>query len=110
MLALSQGVGANTTPNVPCFVVSGPRFGLPPVRIVGVMDSQPGTAAFTTREGQVTGSARSLAEYGDSVMPKNNWLKVGTRKPVLYEPRTNTLSFGTKRNVTFGLVVLPKPV
>jgi hypothetical protein len=43
-------------------------------------------------------------------MPKNSWLKVGTRKPVLYEPRSTRLADRRKRSDTFGLVVLPKPV
>ena len=47
---------------------------------------------------------------GDSVTPLNSWLKVGTRKPLLYAPRNSSDSNGWYLNETFGLLVPPKPL
>src|SRR5688500_1470108 len=69
--ALKRGIGWKTIPTLNCFAVSGPRVGLPPVIVSGVMFSHgdPGVG-FTIRLGQVNGSTRlaPLAE-GEVVVP-----------------------------------------
>ena len=69
-----------------------------------------GFVASTKSVGHLAGSTMVAPLVGDSVMPKKSCEKVGTRKPVLYEARVNTLSMGVKRTETLGLVVVPKPV
>src|SRR5688572_10532440 len=91
---------------------SGPRSGLPPESVSTTLTSasQPATAGLTTPLGQRCGSTRSRPLYVDCVMPKNSWLNCGTRKPVLYEPRTRNCSVGANFSDTFGLSVVPNPV
>src|SRR5687767_11669201 len=94
-----------------CFAVSGPRFGLPPVIVSGVMLKHGGLVTLTIRLGQVNGSTMfaPVAET-ETVAPLKIWLKVGTRKLVLYEPRNNSWSNGRYLTETFGFLVVPKPV
>src|SRR5512141_2854197 len=93
-LAVKSRVGAITKPALSCLDFSGPNVGFPPDSVLGLMASQPGVA-LTTFAGHFAGSTIVAPEVGDSVIPLNNWLNVGTRKPVLYEPRTSTCSMGT---------------
>src|SRR5690349_543403 len=100
-----------TIPTLNCLAVSGPRLIVPPVIVSGVMFAHAGSVVLTTRLGHVNGSTMlaPVAE-GEMVGPLKIWLKVGTRKLVLYEPRSSTASNGRYLNDTLGFLVVPKPV
>src|SRR5690606_8137222 len=102
--------GRSTTPALYCFDVSGPRLRLPPVAVSGVIAAQPEIVESTRPAVQVVGSKRELPGLGEIVTPLKSWLKVGTRKPVLYEPRNISQSNGMNLAVIFGFVVVPMPV
>ena len=83
---------------------------MPPLSESGVIAAHPTEEPTTDPAGHVVGSVSVLPGLGDCVTPLKIWLKVGTRKPVLYEPRNIIHEIGRNLAVNFGLKVDPKPV